>query len=257
MNGLPSEHLPDQSEHQRQAASRLTIRKPDEILAMEFDDSDRILGDRLLAKGQSMTILGVGGIGKSRLVLQLAVACITGKRFIALDTHAENLRWLFLQGENSNRRLQEDLAAMEKWAGVQWPEVNARIDIHTLEKEDDAFLNLDDPENVVRIRSAITDYNPDVVVFDTLNCFGIGELSKDQDMRETCQRFSRIAKHDNPERATVVSHHAITGKSGAAKASGYDRASFGRNSKVLHAWTRGQINVAPHSPDDNSILVFT
>jgi hypothetical protein len=34
-----------------------------------------------------------------------------------------------------------------------------------------------------------------------------------------------------------------------------DRASFGRNSKVLHAWTRGQINIASAN-EDNSILVI-
>ncbi|MBM3839270.1 MAG: hypothetical protein FJ398_15140 [Verrucomicrobia bacterium] len=34
---------------------KLSIRNPNEILAMQFDDSDIILGDRLLAKGQSLT----------------------------------------------------------------------------------------------------------------------------------------------------------------------------------------------------------
>ena len=103
-----------------QTKSRLTIRKPSEILAMEFDDSDRILGDRLLAKGQSMTILGAGGIGKSRLALQLATACLTGKRFLGLETRGEGLRWLFIQGENSNLRLKQDLEAVYRWAGSQW-----------------------------------------------------------------------------------------------------------------------------------------
>ena len=36
-----------------------------------------------------------------------------------------------------------------------------------------------------------------------------------------------------------------------------DRSSFSRNSKVLFAWTRGQINIAPASPDDNSVLVVS
>ncbi len=33
----------------------LTLRSPDELLAMMFDDSDVILGDRLLAKGQPLS----------------------------------------------------------------------------------------------------------------------------------------------------------------------------------------------------------
>jgi hypothetical protein len=55
----------------------------------------------------------------------------------------------------------------------------------------------------------------------------------------------------------VVLHHALTGRSGAARASGYDRSSYSRNSKVLHSWTRGQINIAPGSADSNDILVLT
>src|SRR5688572_25844647 len=68
------------------ASNKLSLRRPDEILSMAFDESDRILGDRLLAKGQSLTILGAGGIGKSRLLLQLAVAQISERRFLELET---------------------------------------------------------------------------------------------------------------------------------------------------------------------------
>jgi hypothetical protein len=53
----------------------------------------------------------------------------------------------------------------------------------------------------------------------------------------------------------VVLHHALTGKVGASKATGFDRASFGRNSKTLHAWTRAQINLAPVDPDSNDRLI--
>ena len=49
--------------------------------------------------------------------------------------------------------------------------------------------------------------------------------------------------------------NALTGRGGAAKVTGHDRASFARNSKVMHAWTRGQINIAPIDPDDNSRLI--
>ena len=50
-------------------------------------------------------------------------------------------------------------------------------------------------------------------------------------------------------------HHALTGKAGASKATGFDRASFGRNSKTLHAWTRAQINLAPVDADSNERLI--
>ena len=109
-------------------ADGLTIRTPDEILAMTFDDSDRLLGDRLLAKGQSLVMAGPGGIGKSRLLLQLAVSTRAGLPFISFETRGQELRWLILQTENSNRRLQDDWLALRDWIGEKhWPRVSEGI----------------------------------------------------------------------------------------------------------------------------------
>lgn len=238
-------------------SERLTIRKPDELLAMQFDESDRILGDRLLAKGQSLVIAGAGSIGKSRLLLQLAVAVISGRQFLGFETQGEALRWLILQAENSNRRLQCDLAALKTWAGDAWPQVNERLAIHTLESDCDGFLSLDNSETQRRIAAAIRDTEPDIVAFDSLYNFAAGDLNTDQDMAATLLTISRLSRAGNPERAIIPLHHALTGKTGAARATGYDRASFGRNSKVLHSWTRGQLNVAPGSPDSNDVLVLS
>lgn len=239
------------------SADKLTLRSPDELLGMTFDDSDRILGDRLLAKGQSLVIAGAGSIGKSRLLLQLAVATIIGRQFLGFETRGESLRWLVLQAENSNRRLQADFSALRQWAGPHWAKVNRQLVIHTLESDADGFLSLDNEHTQRRIAAAIRDTGPDVVAWDSLYNFGIGDLNKDEDMGATLLAISRLTKAGNPNRCPVVLHHALTGKTGAAKATGYDRASFGRNSKVLHSWTRGQMNVAPGSPDSNDVLVLT
>lgn len=249
---------PDKSTPTQQAPRLLTLRSPDEILNMEFDDSDRILGDRLLMKGQNATLCGASSVGKSRLALQLAVASITGREFLAFETRGENLKWLFIQAENSNRRLQFDLAKLRAWIGEHdWPVVNERLIIHTLETDYDGFLNLDNEANRLSISKMIQDTKPDVAVFDSLYNFGIGDLNHDADMFATLRAVSSLTKTGNPERVPLVLHHALTGKAGAAKAIGLDRASFSRNSKVLHAWTRGQINVSAGSPDDNNTLILS
>jgi hypothetical protein len=246
--------------HSRQSAngSSLTIRAPDELLSMAFDESDCIVGDRLIAAGQSMVITGAGGLGKSRLALQLPVATITSRPFVGFETHRPELRWLILQAENSNRRLQEDLAALKRWAGSDsWPRVNQQLSIHTLEADADGFMSLDDLSAQRRIADAIAGTTPDVVIFDSLYNFAIGDLNKDEDMGATLLALSRLTKAGNPARVPIVLHHALTGKAGAMRATGYDRASFGRNSKVLHSWARAQINIAPGSPDSNDLLVLT
>jgi hypothetical protein len=250
--------LPEVGAQTIPAPRKLTLRSPDEILAMEFDNSDIILGDRLIAKGQNATMCGASGVGKSRMALQLAIASIIGRQFLTFATRGGNLKWLFIQAENSNRRLQFDLTKLRAWIGEQaWPVVNERLIIHTLETDEDGFLNLDNEGNRRSIMEMIQETKPDVAVYDSLYNVGIGDLNHDADMGATLRTVSMLTKTGNPERVPLVLHHALTGKAGAAKATGYDRASFSRNSKVLHAWTRGQINVSAGSPDNNDTLILS
>ena len=235
----------------------LTIRSPGEILAMSFDDSDRILGDRLLCRGSSLVIAGPGSIGKSRLVLQLAVACRAGLPFLGFETHGRTeLRWLILQAENSNRRLQADWLKLRAWVGDKhWPRIEAGLHIHCLEADQDGFLSLDSPKAESRLRDAITRFRPDVIVWDSLYNFAAGDLNSDEAMAGSLLSISRLSKTGDALRAIIVLHHALTGKAGAAKSTGWDRTSYGRNSKVLHQWTRAQINLAPGNADSSDVVV--
>ncbi len=238
-------------------ARTLTIRRPNEILGFKFDDSDNLLGDRLLSAGGYLTICGAGETGKSRMLLQMAVSMICGKPFLGFETRGAGKRWLILQAENSNRRLQHDLENLRKWCGeTGWKAVEDSLPIHTLETDEDSFLNLDEPDTLRMLDSVIEETKPDIIGWDSLYNFGCGDLNSDVDMRRTLTALSRVTRRGNPNRAAVVLHHAQTGKAGAARATGYDRSSFGRNSKVLHAWTRGQINVAPAGSENNEVLVI-
>lgn len=237
---------------------KFTVRNAGELTREELPNDDNILADRLLARGQSMTLLGAGGLGKSRLLLQLAACVIAGKPFLDLRTHAPGSRWLVFQAENSTRRLQTDLNALRRWLGEDaWERVYPGLFIHTLETSGDSFMQLDSAATRNRLADVIAEYNPDVVCFDPLNCFAAGDLNRDGDMRDICMALTQVCLADNPKRAIVVLHHALTGRAGASRATGFDRASFGRNSKLLHAWTRGQINLAPAARDNNRELVLS
>lgn len=261
MRTLASEYLPQANEVQEAAVTLrapLTMRSPEEIVAFHFDDSDNLMGDRLLAKGQPLVLCGPGGTGKSRIVLQIAVCTSVGKPFGPLKVSANGLRWVIFQTENNNRRLQSDLKALRSWLGDEgWRIFSSNVLIHTLETEDDGFILLQDLEVRQQIERVLSEFKPDVVVFDPLGDFLGGNLNEDLAMREGCRLLSQIAKAGNPERAIVVVHHAGTGRAGIAKAVGWDRTGFGRNSKALHSWTRAQINVVPGSDDNNGTLVFS
>jgi hypothetical protein len=241
------------SVHGRNGEVEFTVRPAAEILKLKLDEHDCLMGDRLLAKTAQLVIAGAAGIGKSRLHLQLAAACITGRDCCGFETHAKGLRWLILQTENSNRRLQDDLRALARKFGKDFLDL---LFIHTIETDSDGFVALDDPTAVRNIEAAIRKYQPDIIGIDPLGDLGIGNLDTDADMRATCRVLNKVCRTGNPQRALVIVHHAITGKAGAAKATGWERSGFARNSKALLAYARGQINIAPGSPDNNDTLVI-
>lgn len=234
----------------------LTIRTIGEILEMSFDGKELILTNGYLALGERTAICGMGGVGKSRLIMQLALHCRTKRDFLGWETQGPKLRWLFLQTENSCRRLKYDLQRMlSAFLPDEQTVIKEGVFFHTLEADDDGFLMLD-VENSERIMNAVAAVNADVVVYDPLRDFGSDDLNSDRYMTETLREISRITKRGNPKRIPLIIHHAGTGKSGIQKATGFDRSSFGRNSKVLFSWARAQINVAPASADDNNTIVI-
>ena len=148
----PAAQLLEDSEEAFRAVRRmseshpLTVRSAAELVNAEIIEGDNLLADRLLARGQSLTLLGAGGIGKSRLLLQLAACCITGRPFLSLRVHQPGLKWLIFQAENSKRRLQEDLRRLRNWLGEEnWQRVAERLFIHIVEGAHDCFEQLDQP----------------------------------------------------------------------------------------------------------------
>jgi hypothetical protein len=238
----------------------LTVRTLSELVGMTFDEKDNYFGDRIVAAGQACTLLGPGGIGKSRLSMQFAVCMITGRDFLEMPTRGRGMKWLFVQTENNNRRLHFDLKNMVAALALtpeEVVEVDRLLFIHTLENDLDSFLNLINPENYAAIHSLIQDVKPKFIEWDPLNSLTDNDLNSDMDMRAVVSQISRITRHGDPDRVPLVLHHSLTGKVGAARAVGWDKASYGRNSKVLQAWTRAQINLAPRSPDDTDLLIMS
>ncbi len=236
----------------------LTILTFEQILELKRDENDRILGDHLLDKGSPLVIAGQGGTGKTRILIQfIATIKMAFDKFLTFQIHpgAENLRFLIIQSENSPWRLQDEAKKYQAIMSEEaWALFNSTVFTLCPTKEHDSMLNLNDHENVARIKLACDTFKPDVVVSDPLGDLSTGDLSKDVDMKATITALSRTVKYGNPKRSLIILHHALTGQAGHAKAVGVDRASFARNSKVLFNWTRAQINVAPISPDNNDQL---
>ena len=224
---------------------------------MRFSDNDLGLKNGYMTKGDPIAICGPPGVGKSRLVMQLAIDVLTGREFVGWATNGKGTRWLILQTENGNRRLQYELGKMlSDLTPEERLTVYDGMFIHTLETEEDALLTLSLDYNQRQIVKAIREVNCDVVVYDIFRDFRIGDLNTDKDMAETLSIIGRITRKGNPQRIPLSVQHSLTGRIGAAKATGFDRGSFGRNSKVLLGWARSQINLAPYNAEDNEAIII-
>lgn len=239
----------------------LTILTFDEIYALPDDPNDVLLGDNLLNKAAPLVLAGQGGVGKSRLIFQFIAACkMQLKKFLIWDIHpgAYEIRWLILQTENRKKRLKSEYDRLRRiMSEDQWAKFNADVFILTPTNAPDLMLGLEDPNAVKRIKMALEKFSPDAVACDPLGEFSVGDLNKDVDMRNTILTLNRTISSGNPNRSILISHHALTGEAGIAKAVGYDRSSFARNSKVLFNWTRAQINIAPMDENNNDKLAVT
>lgn len=234
-----------------------TVRRPFEILAMEFSDDDFLIENGYISKGDPIAFCGAPGVGKSRLFMQLVISLLTGRPFLGWETNGKGTRWLILQTENGNRRLKYELSAMfSDLTEAERKAVDEGMIIHTLETAEDSFASLRIPENELKIAARIKEFAPTGVAFDVLRDFGIGDLNGDEGMTTTLSAIGRLTRQGDPQRVPVILHHALTGKSGAARATGFDRSSFGRNSKVLLGWVRSQINIAPYDSENNETLII-
>ena len=194
-------------------SNHLSIRQPFDIIAMEFDDSDFLLKNGYLSRGDRLAICGAADIGKSRLILQLLIAIITGRAFLGWPTNGKGSRWLLLQTENVCRRLKSDLWAMFSLLSQEERQlVNDNLFIHTLETGDDSFLHLNIPDNQERVAKLIDRYHPDGVVFDVLRDVAVDDLSADHGMQDTLAVIGRLVRKKNPNCIPLIVHHARTGK---------------------------------------------
>tara|TARA_R100000808_G_scaffold25089_1_gene61678 strand:- start:7046 stop:7993 length:948 start_codon:yes stop_codon:yes gene_type:complete len=193
------------------------------------------------------------------MVLQMAICCILGEKFLGIESHARGKKWLIIQTENNNRRLSSDLRSLAKAYDLtdsKLAMVKRCLAIHTVETIDDAYVDLTTEEDYRQVAGLVDDEQPDIVVLDPLNTFTAKDLNSDAEMREVTRLISQAIRTGNPDRCALIIHHSLTGKAGAQKASGWDKASYGRNSKNLLNAVRAQWNLTQVDPDDYTQLML-
>lgn len=227
-----------------------------ELVAMDLPPVEYFWGSTFAA-GQMQAIYGQGGLGKSRVSLNLARNQVLGLPFAGMDTGTRPLRHLLMGSENSIYRLQYDTQRQSRnLTPGEMEALSRHIRMATLEAPDDAFISLADPANVQRWIDTVEAFGPDVLWVDPFGDVRPGDANSDADTRWAITELLRIARKHNAGAGLVILSHARTGAKNILQAVGYDGANFGKDSKALYSCARAVINMAPGDETENPPLLL-
>lgn len=205
--------------------------------------------------GASCVFFGQGGLGKSRVALNIARNQVLGLPFAGLPTARRPLRHLMMGSENSIHRLQNDVRRMD--AGLSTGDIaklGAHVRLATLEGPEDTYIALT-PANVERWRVTLEDWPPDVLWADPWGDLLDGDANGDEEARQAIGILRRLLRRVNKDAGLGILAHARTGARNIMQAIGYDAANFGKGSKALYSSARCVWNLAPGDETDNPPLV--
>ena len=226
----------------------------DELAGMNLTPPMEIWGGWCM--GALCVIFGQGGLGKSRVALNLARNQVLGLPFAGLPTAAKPLQHLFMGSENSIHRLQNDVRRMS--AGLSAEQVatlGQHVRMATLEGPEDTYISMN-AVNAERWRLTVEAHKPDVLWCDPWGDLLDGEANSDEDSRATISTLRRILRKVNPEAGLCILAHSRTGASNILQAVGYDAANFGKGSKSVYSASRCVWNMAPGDESEEPPLVM-
>ncbi len=236
----------------------LNVWRPSQFLAWQEPPGSHFVLPAYLSRGELTTLIGQGGLGKTRLALWLAICQITGREWCGLQTGGEPQKWLFLGDENSIARWKEDLGRMFL---TLTPEEVRRVDeflrLPAPLEMDDCEIWLADAATQARVALTIEQDAPGGIVADPLGNFAPGDISKPGEMKEAVRLLQGIVRHAAPKASLLFLHHSRTGRQNIAQGIGYDAANFASGGKPLFAAARCQMNLMPGSAEDDTRLVLS
>lgn len=230
---------------------RYSVRNFMEIVEMELPPRQYAWGGVERSNGSTAEIIGPPGLGKSRFMLNVAFHQILRRPFPNTEYSPLNepLTWLFMGTENSIYRWQSDARKMVATLTHDERELLRRhLVLPTLEGANDAYMLLDDPDNVERCKATVLDIKPDVIVFDPWGDLCADEL-KDDVQRETVRRVREIARSGGRGDVPVfLLNHSRMGNTVYMSARS-EGGNYGRNSKAVYGQMRNVFNLRPAFQD--------
>lgn len=235
-----------------------TLWSPSQFLAYVPDPAANLLGDGILERGEWTSLLGVGGLGKSRIALALCIAQLTGRHWCGLKTSGAPMTTLFLSTENGLRRWKTDLERM--MAGLNDADkalVEANLRGLAMTADEDGDMNLGNAQACARLSATLKATSPGMVVLDPFADMVDGDENSTEAVVSSLRTLRQILHNDAKGAAILIIHHARTGRGNVAQAGdNYSAGNFGRGSKALYSRVRAEIQLAPADVEDPNRLVL-
>ncbi len=221
-----------------------------DALDIEADTSEppeEVWGGLRLAPGQLMEVIGGSGLGKSRMMLNLAVNQVLGRDFAGLPTCRRPLKWLFYGNENGFYRYRNDLRQMLKFCTADERErLRGHIFLPTMSRPKDAYVSFADEDNRIKLKTTIRYRDADVVVLDPWGAVIDGDELDDGDVRKTIfEIMDVLAANVEKPTAGIILNHSRNGARELADAAGFSAANYGKNSKAIFSVMRNVWNLRP------------
>ena len=230
-----------------EAADKFSTADALDIEADESEPPEEIWGGLRLAPGQLMEVIGGSGLGKSRMMLNLAVNQVLGRDFAGLPTCRRPLKWLFYGNENGFYRFRNDLRQMLKFCSSEQRErLRGHIFLPTMARPKDVYVSFADEQNRVKLKTTIRYRDADVVVLDPWGAVIDGDELDDGDVRKTIFEIMDIlAANVEKPTAGIILNHSRNGARELADAAGFSAANYGKNSKAIFSVMRNVWNLRP------------
>lgn len=181
-----------------------TVYKLDEFLALPVHINWMIEG--LLPRGGYGFIAGMNGLGKSQLGIRLAEAVVTKTRFLnSWDVAIDNAKAMFLSLEMETAELKEFYATMDSYGNFF---LDARDRFLTVPVGNE--IPLDSKEGLKFVEDKLSEYQPDLLVIDSLSMAMEGSFKDDTPTLKFNKIMKKLRKVYGV--AIVVIHHSRKGQ---------------------------------------------
>jgi RecA-family ATPase len=217
-----------------------------ELSSRQFNDVEKIIFG--MYRGNVGTMFAVTNKGKTTMTLNIALSMAAGRTFYPfVKEHPGGRKVMFIDGESTLPELKADLELMMRdWSQSERELVEQNLHVVCDEEINDEPINLSEPEHLAAITEAAREFEPDLIIVDTLSAlFTLRDENNNSEIKKVVmQPLKNLAREAN---AVVWMLHHIgkkneDGKSTVGAYAGRGGSNIGGLSRVTANLTQDKMD---------------